>query len=337
MFRHHSVTIRHHTPEAFVATTDILIADSLMPKVLRALEAQFALHHLPTTNPRAMLADVGSRIRGIARGGHIKLDRSFLELLPHLEIIANFGVGYDGIDLDAAAERGVIVTNTPDALTEETADTALGLLLMTVRELSAAERHLRAGKWEKDGPYPLTASLRDRTVGMIGMGRIGVAIARRLDAMRVPVVYHTRTARTDVPYRHYADLRAMATDVDTIVIIVPGNASTKHMVNASVLQALGPSGILINAGRGVVVDQPALIQALTDRTIRAAGLDVYSDEPHVPAALVALPNAVLLPHVGSGSVFTRDAMGQLMVDNLSSWFTHGRPLTPVPETPWPRR
>lgn len=320
-----------------MATTDILVVDSLMPRTIAALEAQFTVHQLPRTNPQAFVAEVGARIRGVARGGHSVLDRHFIERLPQLEIIANFGVGYDGIDLQTAAERGVIVTNTPDALTEETADTALGLLLMTVRELSAAERHLRAGKWTSEGPYPLTASLRDRTVGMIGMGRIGVAIARRLDAMHVPVVYHTRTARHDVPYRHYPDLTAMAIDVDTIIIIVPGNASTRHIVNAAVLKALGPEGILINVGRGMVVDEAALIEALGSRTIRAAGLDVYADEPRVPAELVALPNAVLLPHVGSGSVFTRNAMGQLMVDNLASWFEQGRPLTPVAETPWPRR
>ena len=314
-----------------------------MPATLAALDARFTTHHLPKdaldSNGAAetMLSAIGPRIRGIARAGHAVLDRAFMARLPHLEIIANFGVGYDGIDLEAAAERGVIVTNTPDALTEETADTALGLLLMTVRELSAAEQHLRAGKWLRQGPYPLTSSLRDRTVGMIGMGRIGLAIARRLDAMRVPVVYHTRTARTDVPYRHYPDLHAMATAVDTLVIIVPGNASTRRMVDASILRALGPNGILINVGRGSVVDEPALIQALTDRTIRAAGLDVFANEPDVPAALMALPNAVLLPHVGSASVFTRHAMGQLMVDNLISWFDRGTPLTPVAETPWPRR
>ncbi len=334
------------TSEVFlIANTalDVLVVDTLMPTTLAALTARFAVHHLPTPALRpavdasTMLAAVGPRVRGIARAGHAALDRDFLAQLPQLEIIANFGVGYDGIDLEAAAERGIVVTNTPDALTEETADTALGLLLMTVRELSAAEQHLRAGKWVQHGPYPLTSSLRDWTVGMIGMGRIGLAIARRLDAMQVGVVYHTRTARTDVPYRHYPDLHAMATAVDTLVIIVPGNASTRRMVDAPILRALGPNGILINVGRGSVVDEPALIQALSDRTIRAAGLDVFANEPNVPAALMALPNAVLLPHVGSASVFTRNAMGQLMVDNLISWFEHGKPLTPVAETPWPRR
>jgi lactate dehydrogenase-like 2-hydroxyacid dehydrogenase len=246
-------------------------------------------------------------------------------------------VGYDGIDVAAAAERGVIVTNTPDVLTEEVADTTLGLLLMTVRELSAAERHLRAGRWPTEGPYPLSASLRDRTVGIVGLGRIGMAIARRLDAMKVPVVYHARREVPGAPYRYYGGLVGMAADVDVLLAIVPGGAATKNLIDARVLEALGSNGIFINVGRGSTVDEPALIAALKNGTIRAAGLDVFAHEPHVPEELLALPNAVLLPHVGSASVFTRNAMSQLVVDNLRSWFHEGRPLTPVAETPWPRR
>jgi lactate dehydrogenase-like 2-hydroxyacid dehydrogenase len=208
---------------------------------------------------------------------------------------------------------------------------------MTVRELSAAERYLRAGKWIEK-PYPLTpATMRGRTVGILGLGRIGLAIARRLDAMQVTVVYYTRTRRDDVAYRHYADLIAMARDVDTLMMVLPGTAATRNIVNADVLKALGPDGIVINIGRGVSVDEPALIAALKDGTIRAAGLDVFADEPRVPPELIALPNAVLLPHVGSASMHTRDGMGQLVVDNLASWFEKGMPVTPVPETPWPRK
>jgi lactate dehydrogenase-like 2-hydroxyacid dehydrogenase len=318
-------------------TIDVVVLDRLAPHALEAASALFAVHVLADAPDReALLARVGARARALARGGHSTIDRALIERLPRLEIIAGFGVGYDGIDLTAAAERGIVVTNTPDVLTEETADTALGLLLMTVRELSAAERHLRAGKWVSEGPYPLSASLRDRTVGMVGLGRIGMAIARRLDAMKVPVVYHTRQPRPDVPYRHYADVRQMAADVDVLLAIVPGTPATRGMIDARVLEALGPDGIFINVGRGSVVDEPALIAALRNGTIRAAGLDVFANEPHVPAELLALPNAVLLPHVGSASVHTRRAMGQLVVDNLRSWFEHGRPLTPVPETPWPR-
>jgi lactate dehydrogenase-like 2-hydroxyacid dehydrogenase len=316
---------------------EILAPDRQSPVVLEGVSRLFAVHHLPgAADPAAVLAEVGPRVRAIVRGGHARIDRALIEGLPKLEIIASFGVGYDGIDLAAAAERGVIVTNTPDVLTEEVADTSLGLLLMTVRELSAAERHLRAGLWAAQGPYPLSPSLRDRTVGIVGLGRIGLAIARRLDAMRVPVVYHTRRVVPGAPYRHYASLRAMAADVDVLLAIVPGGPATHNLIDKSVLEALGPNGILISVGRGSTVDEPALIEALKNRTILAAGLDVYANEPHVPAELIALPNAVLLPHVGSASVYTRAAMGRLVVDNLKSWFEEGKPLTPVAETPWPR-
>jgi lactate dehydrogenase-like 2-hydroxyacid dehydrogenase len=171
-------------------------------------------------------------------------------------------------------------------------------------------------------------------VGIVGLGRIGLAIARRLDAMKVEVAYHSRSARADTPYRYYDNLRRMAADVDVLLSIVPGTEATKHLINASILEALGPDGILVNVGRGSVVDEAALVSALKDGTIRAAGLDVFADEPNVSPELVALTNAVLLPHVGSASVHTRNAMGQLVVDNLTSWFRDGKPLTPVPETPW---
>lgn len=316
---------------------DILAVDPLPPAVAAGVTALFTLHQVSAGRDReALLAEIGPRVRGLARGGHAQIDRALIERLPGLEIIASFGVGYDGIDVTAAAERGIVVTNTPDVLTEEVADTALGLLLMTVRELSAAERYLRAGRWPVEGPFPLSASLRDRTVGIVGLGRIGMAIAHRLDAMKVTVVYHSRRPRAGVPYRYYDNLRTMAADASVLMIIVPGTASTRHLVDASILEALGPDGILINVGRGSVVDEAALVSALKSGTIRSAGLDVFADEPHVPAELIALPNAVLLPHVGSASVHTRNAMGQLVVDNLESWFQQGRPLTPVPETPWPR-
>jgi lactate dehydrogenase-like 2-hydroxyacid dehydrogenase len=320
-----------------LAKVDVILAGSVPASTQAALDAAFTVHRMAHAGPIA--PDVAAKVRGIARGGHFPIDKAVLDSLPKLEMVANFGVGYDGIDLKECAARGIVVTNTPDVLTEEVADTALGLLLMTVRELSAAERHLHAGKWPKAGPYPLTnATMRDRTVGIAGLGRIGIAIARRLEAMKVPVVYHNRHKRDDVPYRHYADVKEMAKDIDTLVIVLPGGAGTSKLVNADVLKALGKHGIVINIGRGSAVDEPALIAALKDGTIMAAGLDVFADEPNVPSDLMALPNAVLLPHVGSGSVHTRDAMGKLCADNLITWFNEGRPLTPVPETPWkPRR
>jgi lactate dehydrogenase-like 2-hydroxyacid dehydrogenase len=202
-----------------------------------------------------------------------------------------------------------------------------------VREFPQSERFLRAGNWER-GPYPLTpATLRDRTVGMVGMGRIGQAIARRLDAFRVPVVYHTRRPNTDVAYKHYSTLVDMAHEVDVLMVIVPGGAETRNLINAEVLEALGPRGILINIARGSVVDEPALIAALRDKKILSAGLDVFINEPKVPKELIAMENVVLFPHVGSASAYTRAAMDQLVVDNLLSWVSGKGPLTPVPETP----
>ncbi len=313
---------------------DILVAGALPAVADEALNSLFAAHR--TVDISSLDDATAAIVRGVARGHGTKIDRAAFERMPRLEIVANFGVGYDGIDLTCAAERGIVVTNTPDVLTEEVADTALGLLLMTVRELSAGERHLRAGKWESDGPYPLTpATMRDRTAGIVGLGRIGMAIARRLDGMQVPVAYHNRHERSDVPYRYYPSLHQLAAAVDTLILVVPGDVSTRNMVDATVLETLGPNGVLINIGRGSAVDEPALVAALRNRTIYAAGLDVFADEPHVPTELMELPNAVLLPHVGSASIFTRNAMGQLVVDNLKSWFDDGKPLTPVSETPWP--
>jgi lactate dehydrogenase-like 2-hydroxyacid dehydrogenase len=322
-----------------LAKVDIFVPRPMPEAAMAALAAAFTVHPgWQAGDGNRLAADIGDKVRGIALATGAPVDRAMMERLPHLEIIANFGVGYDSIDTATAAERGIVVTNTPDVLTEEVADTAIGLLLMTARELSAAERYLRAGRWAKEGAYRLTpATLRNRTVGIVGLGRIGLAIARRLDAMAVPVVYHTRRARADVAYRHYPQLLAMAADVDTLIFVLPGGAETKHLVNADLLKTLGPDGILINIGRGSTVDEAALIKALRDGTIFAAGLDVFANEPHVPQALIDLPNAVLLPHVASASVHTRAAMGQLVVDNLTSWFEHGKPLTPVPETPWPRR
>jgi lactate dehydrogenase-like 2-hydroxyacid dehydrogenase len=319
-----------------VPRIDVIAAGGFPAKTLESLNAAFTMHRVQ--HGAAIPAGAAAVARGLARGGHFLIDAAMLAGLPKLEMIANFGVGYDGIDLAACAARGIIVTNTPDVLTEEVADTALGLLLMTVRELSAAERHLRAGKWPQGSPRLSPMTLRDRKVGIAGLGRIGEAIARRLVAMGVPVVYHNRRRRDDVSYRYFRDLKKMAEAVDTLIVVLPGGEGTAKLVDADVLKALGPRGVFINIGRGSAVDEPALIAALRDGTIQAAGLDVFANEPNVPDDLMALPNAVLLPHVGSGTIYTRDAMGELCVDNLKSWFARGRPLTPVPETPWkPKR
>jgi lactate dehydrogenase-like 2-hydroxyacid dehydrogenase len=306
--------------------TDLLLIGPMRP-VLAEGFADFAVHKsgdTPMAGVRAMA--VSAPVQAI--------DEALLTALPKLQIISSFGVGYDHIDVKAAAKRGIIVTHTPDVLTEEVADTTIGLLLNTVRELPQAERYVRAGKWPS-GNYPLSrATLRNRTVGIVGLGRIGIAVGRRLEAFGVPIVYHTRQKRPELAYRHYPQLLDMARDVDTLIVIVPGGAATKNMINADVLDALGPNGIVINVARGSVIDEPALIAALHKRKILAAGLDVFATEPQVPDALLAMDNVVLLPHVGSASEFTRAKMDQLLVDNIRAWAAGEPPLTPVPETPF---
>jgi lactate dehydrogenase-like 2-hydroxyacid dehydrogenase len=309
----------------------------MAPMIIEGVDQAFTLHKLWEAPDRErLIGELSPRLRAIAAGGpvHDRVGPDFMAKFPKLEIISSFGVGYDHVDAKWAGEHGIVVTNTPDVLNEEVADTALGLLLCTVRELPQAERHLRAGKWV-DGDYRLTTSLRGRRAGVVGLGRIGKAIARRLEAFGLPVAYHGRTGQAGVPYRYYPDLVEMARDVDVMIVITPGGAATRHLINAKVLEALGPNGILINVSRGSVVDQDALIAALTERKILSAGLDVYANEPHVPPELMAMDNVVLLPHVGSGSVPTRNAMNQLVIDNLVAWAAGKKPLTPVPETPWP--
>jgi lactate dehydrogenase-like 2-hydroxyacid dehydrogenase len=318
---------------------DVLLIGPPKPVVVDGLMRAFNLIRFSDVKDQEeFFAEVAPHIRAIACSATSeRIPGDLMARFPKLEIVSSFGVGYDHMDSQWAAAHGVVLTNTPEVLTEEVADTALGLLLCTVREFPQAERYLRAGKWrEKD--YRLSkASLRNRTVGLVGMGRIGQAIARRLDAMRVPVVYHSRRPAAGVAYRHYPKLLDMARDVDVLLVITPGGAATRNMINAEVLEALGPQGILINMARGSVVDEDALIKALQDKTILSAGLDVYLREPDVPAALIDMEHVVLFPHLGSASVATREKMDQLVVDNLVAWAAGKPPLTPVPETPWPPR
>ena len=316
---------------------DVLLLGPKKRVIVDGLAPAFNLHIMADAKDHeAFLSGIAPRVRGIAVGVSTeRVDAALMARLPRLEIVSTFAVGYDHVDAKWAAQHGVTVTNTPNVLTEEVADTALGLLLCTVREFPQAERFLRSGQWLKKG-YRLTpATLRDRTVGLVGMGRIGQAIARRLDAFLAPVVYHSRRPQSGVPYRHYPSLIEMARAVDILLVIVPGGAATHNIINAQVLEALGPDGILINMARGSVVDEPALIKALQDKTIMSAGLDVYVNEPEVPAELIAMDNVVLFPHLGSATVATRRAMDQLVVDNLLAWAAGKPPLTPVPETPWP--
>jgi lactate dehydrogenase-like 2-hydroxyacid dehydrogenase len=314
---------------------DLVVHGPIKPIVTNGFPDQFVLHQFETTGDLERLTpEVAAKVRGLAvTYNTVRGDARTLARFPKLEIVSSFGVGYDHIDAAYAREHNIMVTNTPDVLTEEVADIAMGLLICTLREFVKADRYLRSGLWHTQ-QYPLSVgSLRDRKVGMVGMGRIGQAIARRLDASKVPVAYHTRNPAPGLSYKHYPDLIEMAKAVDTLVVIVPGGPATTRMINAEVMKALGPRGVIINVARGTVVDEQALIAALQSGTILAAGLDVFEKEPNVPDELKAMQNVVLLPHIGSASVVTRNAMDQLVVDNLKAWFAGKPPLTPVPETP----
>ncbi|TVR08638.1 MAG: 2-hydroxyacid dehydrogenase [Salinarimonadaceae bacterium] len=308
----------------------------MTPLVITALSERFTLHRLwEAPDPQARLAEIGPAIRGLASSAlSAPADEALFAKLPALEIVSSLGVGYDNVEVAAAAARGIVVTNTPDVLTDEVADLTIGLLLATLRRLPQADRFLRAGRWLEEGHFSLTPTLRGRRVGILGYGRIGKAIAHRLDAFGVEVVYHGRNRQEGVPHAYFGDLAEMASAVDVLVAVTPGGPGTDKIIDARVLDALGPDGVLINVARGSVVDEEALIAALRDGRILSAGLDVYADEPNVPQALIDMEHVVLLPHVGSGSQKTRDAMAQLVVDNLVSWFEGRGPLTPVPETPY---
>ena len=318
---------------------EVLMLGPMMPVIEEEIQKHFTLHRLWQAPDRdALIAELGPRLRAMAAGGgaHSPIGGTFLARFPKLEIVASFGVGYDHVDAAWAGQHGIVVTNTPDVLTEEVADTAIGLLIATVRQLPQAERYLRAGKWP-EGDFPLTATLRDRTIGILGLGRIGKAIARRLDAFGVPIVYCDINRQADFKYRHYLDLGEMARDVDVLMVVAPGGPGTRNLIDAKVLEALGPNGIVINISRGSVIDEPALIAALKAKKIFSAGLDVFHNEPRVAPELLKMDHIVLLPHVASGSTHTRDLMARLVVDNLIDWDAGKRPRTPVPETPWPPR
>ncbi|KQZ93933.1 dehydrogenase [Mesorhizobium sp. Root157] len=309
----------------------ILVPGKFHDHALNRIAGEFRLVAIERADASLVDKAECEAVRGIAAFGGV--DAAFIDAFPNLEIIANFGVGYDSVDAAHAATRGVMVTNTPDVLTEEVADTTVGLLISTLRELPKAEAWLRAGKWASQGPIPVSPlTLRTRSIGIFGMGRIGLAIAKRLESFGLPIAYHNRRPVEGVAYTYYRSLKALAKAVDTLICIAPGGAATEKAINAEILAALGPNGVFVNSGRGSTVDEDALAKALSDGTIAAAGLDVFANEPHVPQALLDAPNTVLLPHVASGSAFTRRAMADLCVDNLVSWFSTGKPLTPVPET-----
>jgi lactate dehydrogenase-like 2-hydroxyacid dehydrogenase len=309
----------------------ILSLGEMASRVDEALAEHFEVYRDAELGLEAILAEHGGEIAGIATRGRVPTTAALIERLPKLEIVANFGVGYDSIDLAAAIARGVVVTNTPDVLNDEMGDFTVGLLVATIRRLPQADRFIRAGLWADGKAFPLSATLRGRSIGIVGMGRIGKVIARRLSGFDLPIAYHSRRPQPDVAYHYYPTLHGLAEAVDTLIVVLPGGAATHNVIDAGILKALGPNGVLINVARGSVVDEPALIRALEDGTILAAGLDVFAREPKVPAELLELGHVVLLPHIGTATHHTRDIMGQLVVRNVVSWFAGDGPITPVPE------
>ena len=313
-----------------MALPDILVTASLPPFLSEPLKADYRCHdYYAASHKPGLLAAEGARIRGLVQGGGTMTPTTLLDALPKLEIISVFGVGYDGVPVDYCRQRALKVTNTPDVLTDDVADVAVALIMMTGRGFMRLNRFVHAGEWEKRGPE-LTTKLSGRRVGILGLGRIGKAIAQRVRALGMEVSYTGRN-RQDVPYRFVPELKALAAESDFLVVASPGGAATKHIVNAEVLAALGKKGTLVNIARGSIVDEEALVVALSSGAIKGAGLDVFANEPHIPAPLLTMDNVVLLPHVGSATNETRKAMGDLCKANLDAWFSTGKVLTLIPE------
>lgn len=305
----------------------ILTLGRMPPALVARLEAHHDVVHLADQPDRAaFLAAHGGEFVGAVTSAQIGADAAMLQALPNLQVVSSFGVGLDRIDLEAAHARNVAVGYTPDVLNDCVADTAFGLLLDVARGFSAADRYVRRGDWLR-GPFPLTRKVSGARLGLVGMGRIGRTIAQRSTGFEMDVRYHSRRPVAGVAWSHEPDLHALARWADFLVVITAGGAATRHLVDAGVLEALGPDGFLVNVARGSVIDEAALVAALVERRIGGAGLDVFADEPRVPEALMALDNVVLLPHVASGTHETRQAMADRVFDNLQGWFADGRLLS----------
>ena len=307
---------------------ELLVLSTLPPWDMEPLAEQFRLLTLRDAPNRAALIARSASVRALAAPGHLGADAALMDALPALEIIANYGVGVDGIDLDAARQRGIRVTNTPDVLTGDVADLAIALALSAMREIPRADAHVRGGGWAK-GNLPLARRFHGSNLGIVGLGRIGAAIAQRAVAFDCAIGYFNRSPQPASPYRAFETIRALAAWSDVLIVTVAGGAGTRAIIDSDVLQALGPRGFLVNVSRGTTVDESALLDALERQSIAGAALDVFLNEPNIDDRFKALPNAVLLPHHGSATVETRRAMGQLMRDNLTAHFAGEPLLTPV--------
>jgi hydroxypyruvate reductase len=303
---------------------EIIITARGHAATMATLQSDFTAHLMADAPDRAVfLKQHAPKVRGLATFGPLPVDGKLMDALPKLEIIANFGVGVDAINLDDARKRNIIVTNTPDVLNEAVADTALALILNTVRKFPQSEQYLRHGNWASRGAYPLTSDVGGKTLGVLGLGRIGEAIAKRAMACGMNIRYHNRNKK-DAPYPYDPDPVALAKNCNVLLVVTPGGAETSNIVNARVLDALGPQGYVVNIARGSVIDEPVLLRYLQEKKIAGAGLDVFADEPRVPAEFFTLDNAVLFPHVGSATQETRKAMGDLQIENLRLHFA-GKP------------
>lgn len=308
----------------------LVMGNQILPNEMAELEKHFDVIHLwREKDPETVLQERRNDIVAIASAYYMPVSKTLIEALPNLEIISQFAVGTDNIDLAAAKARGIAVTNTPDVLTDDTADIALSLLLALSRRICESDMFVRVDKWRLNSAMPLGRALNGKTAGIVGMGRIGQAIAKRCEAFGLKIVYNGPRKKDGVSYRFQPDLKVMAEESDYLILSCPGGAATRHLVHAPILEALGPDGFLINVARGSVVHEEDLVSALMENKIAGAGLDVYAVEPNVPEPLIKMDNVVLLPHVGSATVETRAIMGGLVVANLLAHFRGDPLLTPV--------
>ena len=317
-----------HPPQS----RSVLQVGPLKPSLSQTLLGDYAATVLPDDPAErdAFLTSHGQQVAVVVTSGRTGVDAALMTALPNLGAVVNFGAGYDTTDVDAAAARGIVVSYTPDVLTDCVADTAVGLMIDVMRQFSAADRYVRAGRWRSEGNYPLTRQVSNTRVGVIGLGRIGSAIAKRLNAFGCSISYHNRHELPDSPYEYVASPVELARDVEILIVAAAGGGGTQKLVDGAVLDALGPTGFLVNIARGSVVDEVALVEALTAGRLAGAGLDVFADEPSVPDALLAMDNVVVLPHVASGTVETRAAMEALTLRNLDEFLKTGQLVTPVP-------
>lgn len=307
----------------------VLMACPMLPYLEQELERRYNLFkYWNVTNKAEFLKENSASIRAVVGNATAGADAQLIDALPRLEIVACFSVGLDKVDLGKCKEKGIRVSNTPDVLTDDVADLAIGLMLTTLRRICESDQYVRSGLWKR-GDFKLTTKFSGKTVGIIGMGRIGMAIAKRAEAFSCPVSYYSRSQKPDTKYKYFPSVVELASNCHILVVACPLTAETRHIINREVIDALGPKGVLINIGRGPHVDEPELVSALVEGRLGGAGLDVFENEPEVPEKLFGLDNVVLTPHVGSGTVETRKAMADLVIGNLEAHFLNKPLLTPV--------